>query len=174
MNTEELWLQFHAKLKRFIERKVDDKSIAEDILQDVFLKIHQSGNKLSEVNNIQAWLYRITYNKIVDYYRSQKERSSSSEEVAEVEENHKEHQALAQCMVPFVKRLPDKYKVALMKTDLGGFSQKEYAEEIGISYTGAKSRVQRARRQLKELFTDCCNIHVDKYGTVMDYHSRSK
>ena len=174
MKTEEIWQQFHSKLSRFIEKRVPDRAASQDILQDVFVKIHQKAPTLSAVNNVQAWLYKVTYNQIVDHYRKLKTGKSLTEDLPTISDEQQEHQDLAKCMIPFVNKLPVKYKTALLKTDLGGASQIEYANEAGISYTGAKSRVQRARKQLKDLFTDCCTIHVDKYGTVMDYYSNKR
>ncbi len=65
--------------------------------------------------------------------------------------------------------LPENYKEAILLTELGPLSQKEYAEKLGISYSGAKSRVQRAKHQLHELFKECCTIHADKYGNIMEH-----
>jgi RNA polymerase sigma-70 factor (ECF subfamily) len=173
MSTEQLWLQFHSKLKSFIYKRVAERAAAEDILQDVFLKIHLKSNELDKVNNLQGWVYTITQNQIIDYYRKSKVQSTVTEDFFVPEERTEhQHQELAKCLVPFVNELPQKYKTALLKTDLGGVSQKKFAEEAGISYTGAKSQVQRARKQLKELFLNCCTIHVDKYGTVTDYYDR--
>jgi len=79
---------------------------------------------------------------------------------------------LAECVVPFINKLPAIYKEALTLTEIKNYSQLELAEHLGISYSGAKSRVQRAKVILKELFEDCCNISYDKYGNIMDYKSR--
>jgi RNA polymerase sigma-70 factor (ECF subfamily) len=173
MSTEQLWLQFHSKLKNFIHKRVTEKGAAEDILQDVFLKIHLKSDELDKVSNLQGWVYKITHNQIIDHYRKSKLQSTITEDFPGQDENpEKEHQELAKCLVPFVNELSPKYRKALLKTDLGGISQKKFADESGISYTGAKSQVQRARKQLKELFLNCCTIHVDKYGTVTDYYDR--
>jgi RNA polymerase sigma-70 factor (ECF subfamily) len=70
-------------------------------------------------------------------------------------------------MVNTLEDLPPEYCEALCLTELGNLSQKEYAEKIGISYSGAKSRVQRARKMLKDLLMKCCHYEFDKYGTVI-------
>lgn len=79
---------------------------------------------------------------------------------------------LAECIIPFINKLPDKYKEALTLTEFKNYSQIELAEHLGISYSGAKSRVQRAKLKLKEIFEECCNISYDKYGNIIDYKSR--
>lgn len=70
------------------------------------------------------------------------------------------------CLEPFLSRLPAEFREALQLTELGSLSQKDYAARLGISYSGAKSRVQRARRQLHELFTACCRIEAYAYGNI--------
>lgn len=76
---------------------------------------------------------------------------------------------LSSCIRPMVEQLPDKYKEAIELTELNGISQKQLSEQLGLSLSGAKSRVQRGREKLKELLTACCRIEVDRYGNVVDY-----
>ena len=71
-------------------------------------------------------------------------------------------------------RKEKKYNEALYFTEIKGFSQKELAEKLNISYSGAKSRVQRGRILLKNLLTECCTFHVDAYGTIIDYEKNQE
>ncbi len=81
---------------------------------------------------------------------------------------------LEKCLKPFIYQLDDKYKEAIILTQFKGFTQKQLACELNISYSGAKSRVQRGKVHLKKLFTDCCSIQSDKYGNIVDYqHKRN-
>jgi len=73
-----------------------------------------------------------------------------------------------------IKTLPDKYRDALEMSEINGVSHKEIAEELNISYSGAKSRVQRGREKLKEVLLHCCEIKADKYGNIIEYHERDK
>jgi RNA polymerase sigma-70 factor (ECF subfamily) len=75
---------------------------------------------------------------------------------------------LAQFITPFVDQLECSYRDAIRATDINGMSQKEFAEVNGLTYSAAKSRVQRARVQLRFLFDQCCKIDADKYGNIMD------
>src|SRR5258708_36701900 len=70
MTTELVWEAFHTPLQQFIRRRVFDEATAEDILQDVFLKIHQHMETLRDVRKLESWIYQITRNAIVDSYRS--------------------------------------------------------------------------------------------------------
>lgn len=68
-----------------------------------------------------------------------------------------------------VATLPSSSRTALVLTDLEGMTQREAAERSGLSLSGMKSRVQRARRQLKETFLECCRIELDRRGGIVDF-----
>src|SRR5215469_11177760 len=68
--TEQVWEAFHTPLQQFIRRRVVDDSTAEDLLQEVFLKIHQHIGGLKDARQLESWLYRLTRNSIIDYYRT--------------------------------------------------------------------------------------------------------
>ena len=169
MNTTAIWKEFSDQLLGFIKARVNNFDTAEDILQDVFVKIHQKSNQLSDGDKLASWVYQITRNAIIDYYRKKKLPVSDETILQEtVEESDSTlNPQFIHCLMPFVDQLPEKYRDALNKTVYGDLSQKEYAKELGISYTAVKSRVQRARQKLKELFTQCCNIQTDKYGNII-------
>lgn len=169
MNTTAIWKEFSDELLGFIKKRVNNLTTAEDILQDVFVKIHQKSDQLSDGDKLASWVYQITRNAIIDYYRKKKLPVSDD---AIFQENTDESDSslnpqFINCLMPFVDQLPEKYSEALNKTFYGNLSQKDYAKELDVSYTAVKSRVQRARQKLKELFTQCCNIQTDKYGNII-------
>ncbi|MBI3135931.1 MAG: sigma-70 family RNA polymerase sigma factor [Bacteroidetes bacterium] len=155
MQTERVWNAFKDQLFRFILSRVKDSDAAADILQDVFVKIHLNLKNLQTENKLTSWLYQITRNAIVDHFRQTRPVAEISDLPDDVPDE-KNYLKFEKCILGFVKELPDKYREALLKTELGKLSQKEYAEELGISYSGAKSRVQRAKEELRELFISCC------------------
>ena len=168
--TETLYHQFHQELEHFILSKVKDKAIAKDVLQDVFIKIHLHLHTIKDSSKLKAWIFQLTRNTIVDYYRKHK----SMDDVADlqsdiIESNLPSEQGLESCVTPFIAQLPPKYQEALTLTDIKGLSQTQLAAQLNISYAAAKSRVQRARQKLKTIFTDCCHIHTDRYGNVLSY-----
>jgi len=168
--TETLYHQFHQELERFVLSKVKDKAIAKDVLQDVFIKIHLHLHTIKDSSKLKAWIYQLTRNTITDYYRKHKSTIDEEEiptDIADTDANSE--QELESCVTPFISQLPPKYREALILTDIKGISQTELAAQLNISYSAAKSRVQRARQQLKTLFTDCCRIHTDRYGNVLSY-----
>ena len=157
MTTEKIWANFNQQLLGFIKSKINDNLIAEDILQDVFIKIHLKSNTLTDSNKLTSWLYQLTRNSIIDYYRKNKPNFSDEypQNLSDSEEKQEETD-FSQCLQPFINQLPAKYKEAILKTELGSLSQKEYATELNISYSATKSRVQRAKKMLHESFLNCC------------------
>jgi RNA polymerase sigma-70 factor (ECF subfamily) len=167
--TEKIWYDFHDKLYGFILKRVHDKSITNDLLQDIFVKIHTKINTLKQEDKLTSWIYQITRNSILDYFKSKKiELQLPNDLKEEIEPETLNHEILT-CLRSMINTLPEDYKNAINETDLGNSSQKEYAKKIGISYSGAKSRVQRARAELNSLFQSCCKTTVDKYGNVLTH-----
>ncbi len=175
MTTEQIWEAFHPQLKHFILTRVPDEPSADDILQDVFLKIHTQIDTLRDQEKLQSWLYQITRNTITDYYRKHKATVELSEALPLPEEPVVEDDVVKE-LIPSVKAmvesLPDDYREALLLTEYEGLTQKELAERLVISYSGAKSRVQRAREKLKTMLLDCCHFEFDRLGKVIDYQPR--
>ena len=164
MNTEIIWKNFASDLRKFILSRVKDADAAEDILQDVFIKIHLNLDKLKSESKLNSWLFQITRNAIIDFFRQTKTTDLKSD-VSEEIDSTQDYLEFDRCLKRFVNELPDKYREALVKTEFGSLSQKEFAAELGISYSGAKSRVQRAKEELKDLFIQCCGTSKkDKNG----------
>lgn len=167
MQTAEIWNRFHHGLLGFIQSKVNDRALAEDILQDVFIKIHQNLGKLRDADKLESWIYSITRFTVMDHFRSNTSQKTGTDEIHDLSEEE-EHKALDKCLLPFVEELPKESREIVLNVDVNGMSQREYAEENGLSYSGAKSRIQRARQKLKKLFTDCCIVQTDVYGNIVE------
>ncbi|MEP1152439.1 MAG: RNA polymerase sigma factor SigZ [Balneola sp.] len=177
MSTTKIWNQFSDQIYAFILSRVNDEDIAKDILQEVFIKIHTKLETLNDKSSLSSWLFTVTRNTIFDYYRSKKSRQKEQTLIqnnAHLFDDDDINVFCETCLHLFVEELPEKYREAILATDLGDLSQKEYAERIGTSYSGLKSRVQRGRAQLNEHFKKCCLstnakgesdcAHKDKYA----------
>ena len=174
-NTETIWNEFCCQLKSFIVRRISNPSLADDIFQDVFLKIHSKIDTLKDDTKIHSWVYQITRNTIIDYYRKQKVRSESKEDVYAIPlvdetPEEKPSQEIADSLKGMVELLPKKYSQALLLVEFQGLSQIELSKKLGISVSGAKSRVQRGRQMLKDNLMCCVHYEFDQYGTIVDYH----
>jgi len=187
MEVEEIWESFNENLHNYVKRRVLDKSLADDIVQDVFLKVMKNIQKLNEVENIQQYLYKITHNTMVDSFRSRKlvfqelelntaEHSSHlSKNTLNIEPEIESLNSIVSksCIKPFIEKLPEKYKTALIAAEINNVTQKELAERFDISYSGAKSRVQRGKEKLKNLLQECCNFKYDTYGNLIKSNKKN-
>ncbi len=172
---EDIWLEYHNKLSNFIRAKVAD-NMAEDILQEVFVKIHTRLATLKEDAKLESWLYRITRNTVTDYYRAKRPTATLPDwlDQARSDEDETTRKELASCLVPMIEQLPEKYRVAITLSDIDGKTQKEVAERENISLSGAKSRVQRARVLLRSMLHDCCRIEINGNNRPVSYEPREK
>jgi RNA polymerase sigma-70 factor, ECF subfamily len=171
--SEQLWETFSRPLQQFIQRRVSDPHSAEDILQNVFLKIHTQIDTLRTQERLTSWIYQVTRNAIVDYYRAQRPTAELDEMLPEVDEPVDEDvlRELSPCVTAMVSALPETYGEALRLTEYQGLSQKALSERLGISFSGARSRVQRARAKVKEQLLKCCQFQFDHGGRIIDYQS---
>lgn len=170
------WQNINQSLLAFIKSKINDEATAKDILQEVFLKVQLKSGQLKDESKLIAWVFQIARNTINDYFRKQKRNLEWSPIIGESAQDDSaqpnQHKDFSQCIPRFLDALPDKYRDAVYLVEIEGLSQKELAERLNISYSGAKSRVQRGREKLKEALLECCRISTDVYGNIIDYQKR--
>jgi RNA polymerase sigma-70 factor (ECF subfamily) len=172
---EDIWSGFSGKLGQFIRARVADPATAEDILQDVFVKIQERLSQLKDPASLQSWIYLIARNAIIDHYRTRKELVEVPESLVAEEAPHSgETEELQAALLRMIHSLPEPYREALVLTEFDGLTQQELAVRMGISLSGAKSRVQRGRQQLKQMLTDCCTFEFDRRRKVIDCAPRKK
>ena len=176
VTTEHVWEAFHTPLQQFIRRRVSDEATAEDVLQDVFLKIHLHGEGLKDVKKLESWIYQITRNAIIDSYRGSRPTTTlEAAEVLDLPEELPDDDVVSEllpCVRAMVRSLPELDRQALVLTEYQGLTQKELSERLGLSFSGAKSRVQRAREKLKQQLLECCHFELDRRGHIIDYQPR--
>lgn len=165
-----IWDNYQADLRRFIEKRIDDAPTTDDILQDVLLKAFQSLDTLTTPDRLQGWLYRIARNAIIDHYRRQRQTLELSETLPMPEPDEPTPlETLAGCIPSMIDDLAEPYREALQLSGVLGLPQQAMAEQLGVSVSGVKSRVQRGRTQLKELLMNCCRFEFDRRGSLTDY-----
>ena len=167
-----IWKDLNKALVNFINQKVKNSEISKDISQEVFLKVFSKIDTLKNKDKIIPWIYQITRNEINSYFRKQK--FGSEIEISDKSETLDENltSEFSKCVQPMINVLPIKYRDAIKMTEIEGVSQKELAQSLNISYSGAKSRVQRGREMLKSLLQDCCTITTDKYGNITEFNQK--
>lgn len=174
-NIEYIWREFSDSLKHFILKRTSDESVADDILQEVFIKIHSRIHTIKDIRKLNGWIYQIARHAIIDYYRGKKVVSKLPETITSLEsfENNNEVDVLP-CIEAMVDRLPERYRQAVILTTYQGLTQKEMGEKLGLSYSGAKSRSQRAREKLKDMLMECCDFELDRFGKIIDYEPKDR
>ena len=183
MDTTTVWRDLHDPLLGFITRRVGSAD-AEDVLQDVMLRIHRHQDELDHLERVTGWVYRITTNAITDYYRKAVRREhpagadvhpadhDTAPAARETPEPTDPRAELAGCLQPMIDRLPEKYRQVIVLTEYQGMTQTAAAAVLGLSVSGTKTRTQRARRQLKQALTDCCRIELDRRSSVTGFQPR--
>jgi RNA polymerase sigma-70 factor (ECF subfamily) len=150
------------------------------------LRIHRHSGDLADTERITGWVYRIATNSIADHYRKPARRELPAGQSTDVPESEgastvtgwtnpeaaELRAELADCLAPLIARLPETYREALEVTEFEGISQTQAAAQLGLSVSGMKTRVQRARQHLKNLLLDCCHVEFDARGGVIDYRSK--
>lgn len=169
-----IWEEFHRELRSIIVQKTQNAADADDILQDIFMKIIQHQEKVMGANNIKNYIFGIARNVTNDYFQKRKHSAHETLSNDNIPDNTDTgadnlNMHLADCcMHKFIQQLPDKYREAIVLTELQDMPQKVMAEQLNISYSGAKSRVQRGKEQLRELLMECCAYKSDRYGNILN------
>lgn len=168
------WVESIDRVRAFVAARVGDRELAADITNDVLVRSIASG-ALADVDNPAAWLYRSARNAVIDHYRTRRVHKPldtvdvwPEPDTGEGVPNHATRE-LARCLQPLMAALPETARDALSRVDLEGQTHQQAAAELGLSVSGMKSRVQRARRQLRDTLQQCCDIGLDRTGAIAGY-----
>ena len=175
------WRDIEARLRPYVARRVSCAADVDDVLQEILVKVHGGMDGLRDGERFGGWVYRIAGNAIADFAKARarapiadgavvevpEERDAAGDEAAGLQAD------LGECVALFVARLPAAYRGAVTLTDLQGLTQKEAAEMLGISLSGMKSRVQRGRERIRQMFEECCEISLDCRGQVVECEARA-
>jgi RNA polymerase sigma-70 factor (ECF subfamily) len=174
------WRDIESRLRPYVARRLASAADVDDVVQEILVRVHKGLATLRDDESFGGWVYRIAARAIADAGRSQARdplgRVAGAPEVdapGGAPDDAAELQLeLGACVALFVARLPSPYREAITLTELEGLSQKEAAEMVGTSLSGMKSRVQRGRERIREMFEACCEISVDCRGRVVDCAAR--
>lgn len=178
------WEPFLDGVRAFVARRVSADD-ADDVAQEVFLRLARGGdapNVRDHVRNYGAWVFGVTRRTIADHYR-RAHRAGRAEPLldepdavpdaspsrAEVDA----HEEVLSWLRPMADELPAGYRDALVLADFEGVPQREVAERLGVGLSGAKSRIQRARRMLGESLRRCCTVELDADGKAVAWSRRA-
>lgn len=172
-SVEQIWNDYHSELRRFIGSQTRNAADAEDVLQNVFLKINARFETLKQPNKIRGWLFQIARNAATDFYRARRFEAELLEGIepmieAETNDQGRCFNDAEKCLLPMIDRLPRIYKTAVKLSELDGWTNKRVAETENVSLTAVKSRIRRGRRMFKKMLDDCCLFETDRRGRVID------
>ncbi len=175
VSTEALWETFHDRLHQFIRAHVADPMTAEDILQTVFLTVHQRSSEVRDATRLVSWLFQITRHAIIDAYRERHTLplpdDAAERFAAPTMDPPDWYQALTPCLYSLLPCLPSMDQEAIRLADLEGVAQRALAARWGLSFSGAKSRIQRARARLKAVLMAGCHVELNRQGVPMGFAS---
>jgi len=171
-STEQIWELLSDRLRSFLRQRVSDEQLAEDLLQETFLRIHKRLRQLDDQQRITAWVFQIARNLVVDHYRSS--ARAQGEELRdditiEMAADDNLNELVSGWLPAMIAQLPDGYREAVELYELKNQSQQRIADQLQISLSGAKSRIQRGRQKLRTMLFECCSFDRDSHGNVIDF-----
>lgn len=151
----------HRQFLAFLERRLGDRALAEDILQDAFVRSLEKADTVRDRDSSVAWFYRMLRNAVIDHYRRAGSRNRALESLAREMEGAVEpppeiHDAICGCVLLAASALKPEYEQAIRRVEIDGVAVQDFAIENGITANNAAVRVFRAREALrKEVRASC-------------------
>jgi RNA polymerase sigma-70 factor (ECF subfamily) len=157
-------------LRSYLRRRLADATLAEDLLQDVFVKALASKRAGHHIDNLTGWLYAAARTALADYYRGRGEPMRQLDEGMPVHETDdiRLHEEISHCLSAFIEQLPAIYRDTLDATDIQGETMRSLAAKQQVSVSAIKSRASRARVMLKAQLLACCEVEMTD-GLVSDH-----
>lgn len=156
----------HREFLAFLQKRLGDRALAEDILQEAFVRgLHKLGT-LESAESAIAWFYRILRNAVIDHHRRRASGDKRLEAFALELDQHIEAEgdvrgAVCRCVGALAGTLKPEYAEALRRVEIDGLAMKDYATEAGITSNNAAVRVFRAREALRKQVTRSCGTCAD-------------
>jgi len=166
---ETIYNTYHDRLIRYIKKKVDNPHQAEDICQDVFLKIQKNIGTLKNEIKIEPWIFKIAKFTVIDFYRLKKADPLPNviQSNVQTEKDIVVAQGL-EAIKTIIETLPEKYALVLQLFKIQKLTAQEIATETGLSISAVKSRLLRGKAMLNEKLKACCDVQYGKNGDILD------
>ncbi len=175
MDFWDIYYDHYERVKRFIFALVKDEWVADDLIQETFIKVQKNLNQLQEEAKLSSWIFRIAYNLCQDHFRQKVQSSKREHALNEKKEilpeppfqKEVEQHQMGACVQDKIRLLPESYQTVLVLFDLMGFSHQEIAEILDISVENVKVRLHRARKKLKTILEEECSFEVDERNVLI-------
>jgi RNA polymerase sigma-70 factor (ECF subfamily) len=175
MDYWDIYDNYYERVKKFIFALVKDEWVADDLVQETFIKVQKNLNQLKEETKLSSWIFRIAYNLCQDHFRKTSQSSKREQIPAEERQflaeplfqKEFEQRQMGACVQDKIRLLPESYQTVLVLFDLMEFSHQEIAEILDISVENVKVRLHRARKKLKTILEEECRFEVDDRNVLI-------
>lgn len=168
------WDHHESELRAWLRSRLGNPHDAEDMLQDLFLRALRQDKQFCEITNARAWLFEVARNALADRLRLRKEQVELPGDLVAEHDEPAALASLSACLPRALSELAEDDREAITLCDLEGLTQEDYARMKGLTLPGAKSRVQRARKRLRDHLTAACQVKFDAAGHVCCFIPRSR
>ena len=175
-----IWQLYSDQLLAYINKRVANSQDAEDLRQEVFLKIYNKLDTLDDLVKLESWLYQVTKNTIIDYYRKKKDQPTKDDfflslfaDDEQDEDVNNMNEQLLRVLGDFIDDVSSKNKEAIQLYYLEHLDHQTISDKLGISVSASKMRVKRGKEELKQALFDCCDFKVDIYGNIVDMERKN-
>jgi RNA polymerase sigma-70 factor (ECF subfamily) len=171
-----IWDDLNEELFAFMFSQLKDEDLTKDLHQEVFLKVQTKIHQLKHTSKLTSWVYQIARNILIDHFRKSKKShlSLTNLELPENDADSFGYSSLSNCINQKIASLSKVHQEVILLTAFQDYSQKEVAEQLNISYSGTKSRVQKAKQILKKELLDCPNLETDPKGTLLNFEKKTE
>jgi RNA polymerase sigma-70 factor (ECF subfamily) len=177
----EIYDQYYSKVKKFILALVKDEWVADDLLQETFLRVQQNIKSLRDPSKLSSWIFRIAHNLCQDHFRrmkkSRKEERIDQGETEDLNEaliqkeigiqKELEQRQMGECVQNQINLLPESLRTVLVLFDMMEFSHQESADILGITVKNVKVSLHRARKKLKAILEEKCAFERDERNVLI-------
>lgn len=171
----DIYETYYEPVRRFILMTVKDAWVAEDLLQETFIKVQKNLSQLNDREKLKSWIFSIAYNLCQDHFRQSKRMSNREEPVTQIDimphpastQKILEQQQMSECVQEQTKLLPESLRTPLLLFEVLEFSQNEIAEILNISVENTKVRLHRARKQMKTILNKKCLFEKDERNVLI-------
>ena len=175
MDFWKIYDQYYESVRKFILAYVKDEWVADDLIQETFIKVQKNLKSVKDPAKLSSWIFRIAYNLCHDHYRQSKRASFNQRNIQQeivsfkeaVVQKKLEQQQMGQCVQDKMDLLPTDYRTVLILSDIMAFNQKEIAEILDISVSNVKVRVHRARKKFRTILEEHCSFEVDERSVLV-------
>lgn len=167
------WTAHAAELRAWLRHRTGNTALADDLLQDLFLKALRQGERFCELHNARAWLFEVARNLLADHLRVAHTQVPLPEDLVAQTEDLDTVDQLTRCLPRVLSELSADDREAITLCDLQGMSQADFAKLKELSLSAAKSRVQRARVRLRTQMSQACQVSMADSGIVSDFVPRA-